>query len=61
MRVMTNRRAFPKSFRTLSPEDRRFGRIGGQAGRLCYPQVFADSDEFHFRRDDAGTGVGKLG
>ena len=36
-------------------------RIGGQAGRLCYPQVFADSDEFHFRRDDAGTGVGKLG
>jgi len=28
---------------------------------LSYAHILADGDEFHFRRDDAGAGVGKLG
>ncbi len=35
--------------------------VGTQTGGLCHAHVFADGDEFHFGRDDAGTGVGELG
>ena len=29
--------------------------------KFCAPHVFADRDKFHFRRDDAGFGIVKLG
>ena len=29
--------------------------------KFCAPHVFADRDKFHFRGDDAGFGVVKLG